>query len=167
MSGWPTVDSVQFARTNGELRTSAPIAELKRLAHVVLEGEEEFDIWLEGFQDNDSRPCLRLRVSGTIRLACQRCLEPLSIELASDRHFVLVEREDQLMDLADEDDNVESLLAEEKFDVMVLVEDEILLQVPIAPTHDPNACTAPEWKAQSTADNSAFSVLGALTRTKD
>jgi len=105
---------------------------------VVLEGEEEFDIWLEGFQDNDSRPCLRLRVNGTIRLACQRCLEPLSIELASDRHFVLVEREDQLMDLADENDNVESLMAEEKFDVMVLVEDEILLQVPIAPTHDPH-----------------------------
>jgi len=160
------VDSVQFARTNGELRTSAPIADLKRLAQVVLESEEEFDIWLEGFQDNDSRPCLRLRVNGTIRLACQRCLEPLSIELASDRHFLLVEREDQMMDLADEDDNIESLMAEEEFDVMVLVEDEILLHVPIAPTHDLHACTAPEFKAGSTTGNSAFSVLAGLNRTK-
>jgi len=167
MSGWPTVDSVQFARTNGELRTSAPIADLKRLAHVVLEGEEELVIWLEGFQDNDSRPCLRLRVNGTIRLACQRCLEPLSIELASDRHFLLVEREDQMMDLADENDNIESLMAEEEFDVMVLVEDEILLHVPIAPTHDLHACTAPEFKAESTAGNSAFSVLAGLSRTKN
>jgi len=167
MSGWPTVDSVQFARTNGELRTSAPIADLKRLAHVVLESEEELVIWLEGFQDNDSRPCLRLRVNGTIRLACQRCLEPLSIELASDRHFLLVEREDQMMDLADENDNIESLMAEEEFDVMVLVEDEILLHVPIAPTHDLHACTAPEFKAESTAGNSAFSVLAGLSRTKN
>ena len=166
MSGWPTVDSVQFARTNGELRTSAPIADLKRLAQVVLESEEELDIWLEGFQDNDSRPCLRLRVNGTIRLACQRCLEPLSIELASDRHFLLVEREDQMMDLADESDNIESLMAEEEFDVMVLVEDEILLHVPIAPTHDLHACTAPEFKGESTAGNSAFSVLAGLNRTK-
>ena len=133
---------------------------------MVLEGEEEFDVWLEGFQDNDSRPCLRLRVNGMIRLACQRCLEPLSIALASDRHFVLVEREEQLMDLADEDDNVESLMAKDEFDVMVLVEDEILLQLPIAPTHNPHACTAPEWTGQSTAGNSAFSVLGALRRNK-
>ena len=74
MSGWPTVDSVQFARTNGELRTSAPIADLKRLAQVVLEGGEELDIWLEGFQDNDSRPCLRLRVIGTIMMEDGRSL---------------------------------------------------------------------------------------------
>jgi uncharacterized protein len=167
MSGWPIVDSVQFARTHGELRTSASISDLKRLAQVVLEDEEAFDIRLEGFQDNDSRPCLRLRVNGTIRVTCQRCLEPLSIQLASDRRFVLVEREDDLMDLADEDDSVESLLAEDNFDVMVLVEDEILLQLPIAPTHDADACTAPEWAGQNTAGNSAFSVLGALTRTKN
>ena len=161
------MDSVQFARTNGKLKTSAPIADLKRLVQVILEGEEEFNVRLEGFQDNDSRPCLRLRVNGTIRVACQRCLEPLSIELASDRHFVLVEREDQLLDLADEDDSVEFLVAEEKFDVMVLVEDEILLQLPISPTHDPEACTAPEWTAQGTAGDSAFSILSTLTRTKN
>jgi uncharacterized metal-binding protein YceD (DUF177 family) len=50
---------------------------------------------------------------------------------------------------------------------MVLAEDEILLQIPIAPTHDPDACTPPERAAQSRDGNSAFNVLGALTNTKD
>jgi uncharacterized protein len=167
MSGWPIVDSVQFARTNGELRASAPISDFRRLAKVALEDAREIDVWLEGFQDNESRPCLRLRVNGRIRISCQRCLEALSIEFASDRRFVLVEREDEMMDLADEDESLESLLAEIELDVMGLVEDEILLQMPIAPTHEPEACTVPESVAQSGAGGNAFSVLGALKRTKD
>ena len=166
MSGWPVVDSVQFARTKGKLNGSASISDLKRLAQVVLGEEQDFHVRLEGFQDGEARPCLRLRVNGAIKLACQRCLEPLSFELASDRSFILVEREDDMMDLADEDDAMESLMAESELDVMVLAEDEILLQIPIAPTHDPDTCTPPEWAAQSRYGNSAFSVLGTLTHTK-
>ena len=167
MSGWPVVDSVQFARTNGELSGSATISDLKRLAQVVLGKEDDFQVRLEGFQDEEARPCLRLRVNGAIRLACQRCLEPLSLELSSDRSFVLVEREDDMTDLADEDDAIESLMADGELDVLILVEDEILLQIPIAPTHDPGTCTPPECRAQSRNGSSAFSVLGALINTKD
>ena len=167
MSGWPVVDSVQFARTHGELSGSAPITDFKRLAQVVLGEEDEFQVQLEGFQDGEARPCLRLRVKGTIKLACQRCLEPLSLQLVSDRSFVLVEREDDMVDLADEDDTMESLLANDELDVMVFAEDEILLQIPIAPTHDPDTCTPPVWTAQNEDGNSAFSVLGTLTNTKD
>jgi uncharacterized protein len=167
MSEWPIVDSVQFARTNGELRVSAPISDFERLINVVLEGSDEVDARLEGFQDSESRPCLRLRVKGSIRVACQRCLEALPIELATDRDFILVEREDEMQDLADEGDSVESLLADSKLDVKALVEDEVLLQLPMAPTHEPDACTAPEWATQNKADDGAFGVLGALTRAKE
>jgi uncharacterized protein len=167
MSGWPVVDSVQFARTNGELSGSAAMSDLKRLAQVVLGEEDDLQVRLEGFQDDEARPCLRLRVNGAIRLACQRCLEPLSLELSSDRSFVLVEREDDMTDLADEDDAIESLMADGELDVLVLIEDEILLQIPIAPAHDPGKCTPPEWRGQSGNGSSAFSVLGMLTDTKD
>lgn len=167
MLGWPVVDSVQFARASGELSGSAQISDLKRLVQVALDEGDDFHVRLEGFQDSDARPCIRLRVQGAIKLACQRCLEPLSFELVSERNFVLVEREDDMMDLADEDETIESLMADSELDVLVLAEDEILLQIPIAPTHDPDTCTLPDWKVQSRNGNSAFSVLGTLTNTKD
>jgi uncharacterized protein len=161
------VDSVQFARTNGELSGSATMSDLKRLALVVLAQEDGLQVRLVGFQDDEARPCLRLRVNGAIRLACQRCLEPLSLEFSSDRSFILVEREDDMTELADEDDAIESLMADGELDVLVLVEDEILLQIPIAPAHDPGKCTPPEWRGQNGKSSNAFSVLGALTDTKD
>ncbi len=167
MSEWPIVDSVQFARTNGELRVLAPISDFERLNNVVLEDSDEIGARFEGFQDGESRPCLRLRVTGSIRVSCQRCLEALPIELATDRDFILVEREDEMQDLAAEGDSVESLLADSKLNVMALVEDEVLLQLPMAPTHEPDACTVPEWATQNKADGGAFGALGALTRGKD
>jgi uncharacterized protein len=167
MSGWPVVDSIQFARLSGKLSGLVQVSELKRLAGVALDDAGGFQVGLEGFQDSDARPCLRLRVQGTVNLACQRCLEPVLVELASERRFVLVECEDKMMDLADEDEAIESLMADNELDALTLAEDEILLQIPIAPKHDPKMCTPPEWAAQGRNGGNAFSVLGTLTDTKD
>ncbi len=167
MSGWRAVDSIQFARTKGELSGSVPISELKRLAQVALVETGEFQVQLGGLQDAETRPCLRLRVTGEVTLACQRCLEPLLFEISSDRIFVLVEREDDMIDVAEEEDANETLLADDKLDVLNLIEDEILLQIPIAPMHDVNTCAVPQSMAQNGSGNSAFSVLGTLMDTKD
>jgi len=167
MSGWPVVDSVQFARSSGKLSGSVQISDLKRLVQVAVDKGDCFRFRLEGFLDSDARPCLRLRIDGVIRLACQRCLAPLLLELASERNFVLVEREDDMMHLADEDENIESLVADDELDVLVLAEDEILLQIPIAPMHEADTCAPPDWVVQGRNGNSAFSVLGTLTDTKD
>jgi len=161
------VDSIQFARTSGELSWSAQVSDFERLAQIALDDEADFQLRLEGFQDGDEKPCLRLQVKGAIRLSCQRCLEPLSLEVASEREFVLVEREHDMMDLAEEDEAIESLVAEAQLDVLALAEDEILLQMPIAPMHDPGICNPPDWTGRGRNDSSAFSVLGTLTDTKD
>ena len=84
-----------------------------------------------------------------------------------DCSFVLVECEQDLTDLSDEADDVESLLADTKLDALVLAEDEILLQIPMAPMHAGNACTRPQWSGDARDESSAFSVLSALTNAKD
>lgn len=156
------VDSVQFAKQHAAKRCSVAVSEFKRLAQVVLDDEGEFEVGLEGFEDSEGRPCLRLHVEGNMKVSCQRCLEPLVLEIASDRRFVLVEREEDLMDPGEEADDVDSLLAESKLDALALAEDEILLQIPMAPMHDENACTQPQWSSDAGNEGSAFSVLGAL-----
>ncbi len=167
MRGWPVVDSVQFARQHGDVHRSVAIAELERLASVVSAAETEFDVRLEGFEDSERRPCLRLQVSGHLPLVCQRCLEPLTLEIAVDRRFVIAQREQDLPDLSEEDDDVESLLADGKLNALALVEDEILLQIPMAPMHEEGTCSPPESATDRRDAGSAFGVLGTLIDTKD
>ena len=167
MLEWPVINSIQFAKQYGEVRCSIHLSELKRLAQVALSDNDEFRVCLEGFEDSEGRACLRLRVDGSVTLPCQRCLEPLVLGIASDRRFVLVEREQDLMDLGDEADDVDSLLADSKLDALMLAEDEILLQIPMAPMHDNDLCKLPEWSGDVRNDGSAFGVLGALTNSEE
>jgi uncharacterized protein len=167
MPGWAVVDSVQFAKQHAAQRCAVAVSEFKRLAQVVLSDKGEFEVGLEGFEDAEGRPCLHLHVEGSMTVTCQRCLEPLVLEIASDHLFVLTEREEDLMDLGEEADDVDSLLADSKLDALALAEDEIMLQVPMAPMHKENTCTQPHWASDAGSEGSAFSVLGALTNTKD
>ncbi len=167
MPGWPVVDSVQFAKQHAAKQCSVAVSEFKRLAQVVLGDEGEFEVGLEGFEDSEGRPCLNLHVAGSLTVTCQRCLEPLVLGIASDRRFALAEREQDLIDLGDEADDVDSLLADSKLDALALAEDEILLQIPMAPMHEENACVQPSWSSNAEREGSAFSVLGTLTNTKD
>ena len=167
MPGWPVVDSVQFAKQHAQVRCSVAVPEFKRLAQAVLGDEGNFEVGLEGFEDSEGRPCLQLHVEGSVTVACQRCLEPLVLGINSDRRFVLTEREQDLMDLGDEADDVDSLLADSKLDALGLAEDEILLQIPMAPMHEEDKCAQPEWSRNAGNEGSAFSALRALTNTKD
>ena len=129
-----------------------------------MNAEGELRVGLEGYVDAENKPRLRLRVDGVISVACQRCLEPLELEIASERSFVLAEREEDLMDLAEEPDDVESLLAQTELDIRALAEDEVLLQIPMAPMHADDVCKRPEWADDRGREAAAFSVLGALKK---
>jgi uncharacterized protein len=83
---------------------------------------------------------LHVAARTTVWLACQRCLAPLRLELAVEQPIRFVRGEDQ----------AEALDAESEFDVLALVpvldlrqlvEDELLLALPIVPRHD--ACPMP------------------------
>jgi uncharacterized protein len=65
---------------------------------------------------------------------CQRCLEGVEVPLAFDRWFLFVENERQAAELdADTEDDV--LVLSRQFDLLELVEDELLLAAPIVPRH--------------------------------
>ena len=78
---------------------------------------------------------LHLAVDATLPLTCQRCLTPVSVLLESDRWFRFVADEataEALDDEAEEDLLVES----REFDLHALIEDELLMALPVVPLHD-------------------------------
>ena len=79
---------------------------------------------------------LHLEVSGVIPLACQRCLEAIPFDLDVDSLLELVPAGAELSQDELEDDTRDFLPVERELDVVELVEDEILLALPVAPRHE-------------------------------
>lgn len=85
---------------------------------------------------------LAFTLTGDVWLTCQRCLQPIAIDLSDDYNIALLEDESQvrlvneeqdylLLDEIITDSSPERLLPFKK-----LLEDEILLKTPMAPKHD-------------------------------
>lgn len=78
---------------------------------------------------------LHLQASAPVRLVCQRCLQGVDEVLEVDRSFLFLPDEDEVARLDEElDDDV--LLLPRFFDVLELVEDELILALPIVPRHE-------------------------------
>jgi len=77
---------------------------------------------------------LHLQARGSVWLTCQRCLQPFAEAMAVDQHirFVHGEARAEALD-AEIDDDV--LAVSKALDLRELVEDELLLALPIVPRH--------------------------------
>jgi len=72
-------------------------------------------------------------------------LERMTYELNSSTRFIIAFGNSELTDLSDEPDDVEFLMAQEDTDVVAMVEDELLLRLPMAAKHEDGKCLEPEW----------------------
>lgn len=78
---------------------------------------------------------LHLQASCDLPLTCQRCLEPVEVPLRVERSFRFVA--DEATAAAQDDEAEEDLLALDRaFDLPALVEDELLMEVPVVPRHE-------------------------------
>ena len=73
-------------------------------------------------------------------MTCQRCLSEASIPLEIDQSYRFVATENEALD-EDEDSEEDILVWSRDFDLHGLLEDEILLDLPLIPLHD--ECQAP------------------------
>ena len=78
---------------------------------------------------------LHLLAEADVILQCQRCLRPLDEAVHVDRHFRFVADEDTATALDDEIED-EVLVLEKSLNLRDLVEDEMLLALPLVPRHD-------------------------------
>ena len=97
---------------------------------------------ITGTVDPAGRPALAIEVSGVVVLECQRCLQPLAWALDQKTVVALAGSEDEA-DALDAESDGEVVLAAGPLNPIELVEDELLLTLPYAPTHAEGECTPP------------------------
>ncbi len=114
-----------------------------------------------------------LTIRATPTFECQRCLQPMAQPLFVERRFRFVEGEDEAARLDDELEEDVLALAP-RFDLLALIEDELLLALPLVPRHEacPELPAALRGNDEGEAgvpekrDDHPFAALAALRRPK-
>jgi uncharacterized protein len=141
------LDVAALATDHGELAGAWPLAQLERLAESAMP-QETPQAQVNWQVRGELRPVtggaaevwLHLRADVRLALCCQRCLGPVLETVALDRWLRFVPDEQQAAALdAELEDDVLSL--ERVMDLSELVEDELLLALPLVPRHA--QCPAP------------------------
>jgi len=78
---------------------------------------------------------LHLQADAHVPVTCQRCLQPVDVPLVVDRSFRFVADEETAAQL-DEEAEEEVLALDPEFDLASLIEDELLMEMPLVPRHE-------------------------------
>lgn len=136
MSQQLVIDGFAFAREGGALNGTLKVSDLVRLHDLLVEVAGEVRFQVHGSKGESGQPQLRLQVDGTLSLACQRCLGAIPFALDVDSLFELVPEGADLTQEELDDDSRDFLPVAGALDVAELVEDEILLTLPVVPRHE-------------------------------
>lgn len=106
---------------------------------------------------------LRLEARTEVVLTCQRCLLPFGQALSVERWFRFAADEDEAARL-DEELEEDVLVASARFDLVELIEDELILALPIVPRHEVCPEPLPADSGDPEAPAHPFAALAALRR---
>ena len=154
------IDSGEFAREGLSLSGEIALRDLQRVLGSVQSDTGVIRYALQGGVDKLQRRYLRLSVTGEVSLLCQRCMLPFAFAIDSDSLLTLFDNEIDIDAASEQDETLEGILASREQSVVDLIEDEILLALPLAPKHD--VC-APDGNSDSVAKKpNPFAVLQQL-----
>ena len=134
------IDNIDFSRKSREIRDIIRLSDFKRLQDLCLNLEDSIAFVLRGFENKHREPCLELLIEGKLDLICQRCSEKLEHKIFLKSGF-LIKEETQLTDFQiDDHADYDLIEGSVKMDVLSLIEDEIILSLPVAPKHEDDKC---------------------------
>jgi len=167
------LDINAFAKQQGRLEGDEPLARFARLAQEQVAGAPEALVrWqADGEWQAESgsagRAWLHLHASVDLTLTCQRCLQPALIPVQAERSFRFV-ADEATAAAEDEDSDEDVLVASRDFELRELVEDELLMAVPMVPMHAqcPDtvqlSASSPEFEASGSEKANPFAALARL-----
>ncbi|MBP8286062.1 MAG: DUF177 domain-containing protein [Rhodoferax sp.] len=142
----PRLDIRHAAQADTRLEGQLPIKKWERLsAESNGQGLDQPVYWSahvtnrEG-ETGQAEPWLQLQVRAPMVQICQRCLEPVEVAVEIDRSFRFVANE-AIAETQDDESDEDLLVISREFDLAALIEDEVLLDLPLISRHD--VCPVP------------------------
>ena len=159
-----SINPLRLAKSRERIEGSLQLDSFERLKDVLLENSDKLQYRLS-FDFDESGTCVvESVIDGRLVLECQRCLDPVIIEIHKTSLLGVVKDKDEIDAL---DKKYEPLqLDEETISVVDLIEDELLLSIPLSPLHAENECSGKKVLDQINADAKPqpFAALAALKK---
>lgn len=135
-------DPVQLAEQGRTYEGEIGLARLGRLEGLLAGSEGLVRYRMQFDRDHRGRPCVAGHLTATLLLECQRCLEVFPLPVERDWRVALLAEagEEALLD----DGEDARLVSDEGMPLAELIEDELILAVPLVPKHPAGAvCELP------------------------
>lgn len=164
------IDSLKFAAAGERITGKLPLTSLPRLADALASREGVLDCALTGFRETDeaggseTRLGLHLQVNGRLRLHCQRCLAEVGFDCAIDSRLLLIPPDAEWPEEELESDDYDAIPASRELSVGSLIEDEVLLALPLVPRHADCLPPVGAEAAGEKSEPSPFAVLAGLKK---
>jgi uncharacterized protein len=132
------VDPWRFCRDAQSWEIQSDVTAFPRLAHEFTQGA--LFCRVVGRVDQRGSLSLQVSISGEVGLTCQRCLGSMPYAVEVERTLYLARNEAELERLDAMPDS-DAIQAGERLSLVELVEDEVLLSLPLAPMHAEGECS--------------------------
>lgn len=145
---------------------SVPLAQLPRLVEVLADSDGECRYVVEFYRDPLKIDVMHMQLSASLPLICQRSLERFVHQVEIDQRLGLIGEESQEASLPE---GMEAVLVDRSGEVspLGLIEDELLLAVPLVPV-SPNASELdPEWTRDEALEEDKPNPFAALQTLKE
>jgi uncharacterized protein len=158
------IDVAEFARLGRTLSGEVAVRDLLRLKDLIISGDQHIRYEISGSLSGRREPQITCIICGFVSLTCQRCLEAFDHRVDALSTLIFVSDESKLPPVGEEDDSTDYVVAESPLDVQALVEDEVILALPISPRHEPGECGESAAATASVDKPSPFAALARLKR---
>jgi len=172
------IDNIAFAKRGEHLTGDLSLADCSRLVELlasqapILQGgsvdvdtlssinhtDDNVHYTLDGETNAVGQHFLHLSLASSLTTYCQRCLEPMPVKLSLSFHYQIIDTnaKHSELDVVEDSDDFDMQEANQSMDLVALIEDEIIMATPIAPTHAHDCAVA---SMQSGEKPNPFAVL--------
>lgn len=137
---------LNFAKASARLEGAVALQSMERLQAESLENlaPEQVHFSAQGALVDDAagvpEPWVHLQGNAVLKVTCQRCLAPMDLDVAFERDFRFVASE-ALAEVEDEESDEDVLVLSREFNLLELVEDELIMAMSPVPMHE--VCPVP------------------------
>ncbi len=165
------IDPFRLAQNGLTLEGQIPLSDMSRLSQLVLSDEGLVDVKMLFDIDQVGTPYVSGQFHVSTSITCERCMEPMVLDLNVDCLLAMVIGERKIEGLAEQYDpwvleNSDPVL------LKTVVEDELILSMPLVPRHESICLPDEAWSVgdipeeQQDKPESPFAVLSSLKTKK-
>ena len=159
------LDALKLFARQGVIEAELPLGKLRRFSEYLHDHGGAVSVLLQFGHDEEGRKLLSGSLDAEVQMLCQRCLEAMPVVVSSSFQLLVLETAQ-----AAENADAEAVFLENgQLEVLKLIEDELIISLPLVPAHEDAECSTELNNVRSSLQRSAgpernnpFSVLAAL-----